>query len=255
MPRRDLQPETSRDSTRPLFQHCCAQLQPTPRSADEVMPALEASELADAFIERSQDRQVKRRTVLVHLWEDQWEEHHDVVQSRLLAMLGRSSARWMARQTVARRIDAATATDFLLEHHLWGATQSRFRYGLYLRNEPDTLVAVATFSARWRKRLADGEIRHSHELIRFCSRRGETVVGGHLQADRRIQGGQVATRDRHRDRSGLGCWHWLGHARFPAAQTASACNLFHRPGWASLPPRVWAKSVPPTATSYDPLGA
>ena len=117
------------------------------------------------------------KITLVHLWEDQWLEHADVVHSRLLTMLGRSSHRWMARQTVAKRIDSHTTTN-LLENHLWGSTQSRFRYGLFLRSDMQTLVAVATFSARWRKRRENGQVRHSHELIRYCSRRGETVVGG-----------------------------------------------------------------------------
>ena len=79
---------------------------------------------------------------------------------------------------MAKRIDSHTTTNFLLENHLWGSTQSRFRYGLFLRSDMQTLVAVATFSARWRKRRENGQVRHSHELIRYCSRRGETVVGG-----------------------------------------------------------------------------
>ena len=74
----------------------------------------------------------------------------------------------------AARIDAPTTDAFLLENHLWGATKARYRYGLFRHNE---LVAVATFSARWKMRR-HGEVRASHELIRYCSRQGLTVVGG-----------------------------------------------------------------------------
>ena len=41
------------------------------------------------------------------------------------------------------------------------------------------LIAVASFSARWKVRRHNGaEARASHELIRYCCRRGEVVVGG-----------------------------------------------------------------------------
>jgi len=139
----------------------------TPRStADVVQPAATAM-LTEEF--------APRRQTLINLWEDQWSEHSGIVRSRLLTKLGRSE-RLMARTTTARRIDAATLDTFLLDNHLWGATKARYRYGLYDRS--GDLVAVASFSARWKVRRHGGEPRASHELIRYCSRRGETVVGG-----------------------------------------------------------------------------
>ena len=151
-------------------------LLPTPLAADDVLPPSTSSDLSDAFIGRG--RQPGRRSVLVHLWEDQWLEHSDIVRSRLLSILGRST-RLMARNLVSRRIDAATVDAFLLENHLWGATKARYRYGLYTKAD-EQLVAVASFSARWNVRRggAGDEPRASHELIRYCSRRGESVVGG-----------------------------------------------------------------------------
>ena len=153
-------------------------LLPTPQSPDEVLPAVTSAELSDAYIARDRP-QGRRRAVLVHLWEDQWHEHTPIVTSRLLSMLGRST-RLMARSTVARRIDSATVDAFLLENHLWGATKSRYRYGLYSKAKDEQLVAVASFSPRWnvRRRGSDAPPRASHELIRYCSYRGTTVVGG-----------------------------------------------------------------------------
>ena len=140
----------------------------TPRSLAETLPAASTGALTDGFAPR-------RPASLVHLWEDQWSEHSQIVRSRLLAKLGQS-ARVMARKTVARRIDSVTLDAFLLDNHLWGTTKARYRYGLY--DQGDALVAVASFSPRWNVRRHGGEPRASHELIRYCSRRGETVVGG-----------------------------------------------------------------------------
>jgi hypothetical protein len=162
-------------------------LLPTPTSPHDVVPADLSMEMTDAFAERALRRQQlvdeeqlnKRRSkqTLVHLWEDQWDEHDGIVRSRLLTMLGRSR-RIFARTTQARRIDSATCDAFLLENHLWGATKSRYRFGLFTK-KGDELVAVASFSARWKvRRDGSGEARASHELIRYCCRRGEVVVGG-----------------------------------------------------------------------------
>lgn len=152
----------------------------TPRSRAEVLPPDATASVADDW-ERGADG-----VPLVHLWEDEWRCRNPIVRSRLLAMAGRSR-RHFARKLVVRRIDAATLEAFLLEHHLWGPTQARFRYGLFLasrredgaagREGEEELVAVASFSAR-RNVERSGVRYRSHELIRYCSRRGESVVGG-----------------------------------------------------------------------------
>ena len=146
----------------------------TPRSLGDVLPRTATADLSDAWEAR------RSPTPLVHLWEDIWRSRNDIVCSRLRAMSG-GSRRLMARNTEVRRIDAATLEKFLVDHHLWGPTQARFRYGLYHKPLPGEsereLVAVASFSAR-RHVLRGGERYRSHELIRYCSRRGESVAGG-----------------------------------------------------------------------------
>ena len=137
----------------------------------DVLPATFNAELSDAVAARRRPRPLP----LIHLWEDQWDERAAIVRSRLLASLGRA-ARLMGRKCEARRVDAATLQAFLLDHHLWGPTQARFRYGLFERSS-DELVAVASFSPR-RHMERDGKRYRSHELIRYCSRRGEAVAGG-----------------------------------------------------------------------------
>jgi hypothetical protein len=88
--------------------------------------------------------------------------------------MARPPRRIFARRTVCRKIEATVARSFLTQHHLWGATKARYSYGLF--QEPQ-LVAVATFS-KCRRVHRDAELYHSYELIRYCSRKESTVVGG-----------------------------------------------------------------------------
>ncbi len=161
-------------------------IRPTPTSTDELLHRDATRDLADAW-ESAARLKPDEFPTLVHLYEDTYRARTAICQSRLLAMAGRTR-RLHARHTTVERIDAATLNAFLAEHHLWGPTQARFRYGLFL--EPSrgggarspgaterSLVAVASFSAR-RHVLRGGERYRSHELIRYCSRRGESVAGG-----------------------------------------------------------------------------
>jgi hypothetical protein len=124
----------------------------------------------------------------IHLHEDVWTHPrtHPIVQARLLCRLGIVSSRIYGRQTTAQRIDSLTAQTFLSQHHLWGSTgKTKHSYGLFIKSKTtkhsiENLVAVATFSSR--RNVVRGREKprtfRSHELIRFCSRRDGTVVGG-----------------------------------------------------------------------------
>ena len=131
-------------------------LLPTPCRTQDELPMLATVELADWWEAVGREAccaEPGDRLPLVHLWEDEWRARQPIVHSRLLAMAGRSR-RLMARKLQVRRIDAATLEGFLLQHHLWGPTQARFRYGLFTKpsgpegEEGEELVAVASFSAR-----------------------------------------------------------------------------------------------------------
>ncbi len=110
---------------------------------------------------------------LVHLWEDLWYHRQTQVQARIRALMG-DSARIFARHTTARRIDKPTLDAFLALNHLQGSTQSKYKYGLYNKEE---LVAVASFSGK-RPVKRNGKALDSYELVRFASRSGHTVTGG-----------------------------------------------------------------------------
>lgn len=140
---------------------------------------------------------------IVHLHQDVWLQKTEICKCRLLAQLGCSPIpspspptktktkttstdttinpprRIFARKTIAKRINATIAMDFLDQHHLWGATRAKYYYGLFWKRQYDDedLVAVATFSAR-RKVQRDGQMYRSHELLRYCAQKDKTVVGG-----------------------------------------------------------------------------
>lgn len=136
---------------------------------------------------------------IIHLWEDLWQAHKPIVQSRLLSLLGQS-ATIPARLCKSRRIDKPTLDVFLTENHLQASTTAKFKYGLYLplryfrvidreknrftqsvsekiTHVDELLVAAASFSAA-RTFVRDGVSYRSFELIRFANLKGFTVVGG-----------------------------------------------------------------------------
>jgi hypothetical protein len=60
---------------------------------------------------------------------------------------------------------------------LWGATRSKFNYGLF--DTDDELIAVATFSPRRHVNRAESSRPYrSHELIRYCAKKDGHVIGG-----------------------------------------------------------------------------
>ncbi len=119
---------------------------------------------------------------IIHLHEDVWENKKDIVMARILAKLNKVRNRWNARDTIVQRIPVTMAKEFLNKHHLWGSTNAKFNYGLFLKrkfaHEEDSLVAVATFSPRRHIKRHYGRMYRSHELIRYCAKKDEVVLGG-----------------------------------------------------------------------------
>jgi hypothetical protein len=93
-----------------------------------------------------------------------------------------------------KRIAKSDYIPFLEENHLWGATGSKYGYGLFIKNKQvkhqtddtstpqvpaaeEILVAVATFSSKREINRARNKF-NSHELLRFCTKSDTTVVGG-----------------------------------------------------------------------------
>lgn len=148
-------------------------LLPSPTSLERCLPARLTQSLTDRTFGRSRDGKdslgdlATHATAMIHWHEDVWKNTYTgpIARSRLLCRLGRVKSRVYARKTIARRIDGPTATAFLESNHLWGATKTKYSYGLFLPTsssagslspvsakadccDDETLVAVATFSSR-----------------------------------------------------------------------------------------------------------
>lgn len=109
----------------------------------------------------------------IRLWEDEYLHHHNIINSRILSLLG-ISRRIYARKTNVKTVSQAELKEFLLINHLNEPIIAKHRYGLYHQRE---LVAVAAFS-RFCPIQDQGITYVSHELIRYCSLLKVTVVGG-----------------------------------------------------------------------------
>jgi hypothetical protein len=140
---------------------------------------------------------------IIHLWEDVYCAKPELVESRILAIVGKFT-RLHARHCLIERIDKPTADNFLETNHLQGSVKVKFKYGLFLkpqyvdrfignifslndavnsdnnffkRTEPK-LIAVATFSGGRTMKVGERAGTRSYELIRFASLQGFVVVGG-----------------------------------------------------------------------------
>lgn len=125
---------------------------------------------------------------IIHLWEDVWNVQKDLVQSRLLSMMG-IFKRLNARHCFIERIEKPISDKFLQANHLQGSVKAKYKYGLflkpqyvekYLANNSATkqLIAVSTFSAGRLMKEGNRAGQQSYELIRFASLLGYAVMGG-----------------------------------------------------------------------------
>ena len=103
---------------------------------------------------------------LITIFEDEWTQRRNIVESRLRNILGKDS-RIYARKCEVKRIHMATAKHFIQGVHIQGNSVAKLAYGCYFDQQ---LIAVMTFGKPRYDKTAD------YELIRYCSTC--TVVGG-----------------------------------------------------------------------------
>ena len=109
---------------------------------------------------------------IINLWEDVWLLKRDQVISRISSLLG-FNKRIHGRKTKVKKLAKPIAQSFLDNNHLQGYVSSRYKLGLF---EKEELVAVATFSAL--RKMNFEENYKSAELIRFAVKSGYSVTGG-----------------------------------------------------------------------------
>lgn len=107
---------------------------------------------------------------LIHLFEDEWLERREIVESMLLNILNKSE-RIYARNCVFSEIhNKKEVMDFLNKNHLQGRPNSyKYAFGLYYNNE---LVEVMTYGIHHRSS------EKSLVLNRMCTKINTSVVGG-----------------------------------------------------------------------------
>lgn len=120
---------------------------------------------------RKWDMAQKAGIRLIQIFEDEWRDKRAVVESRLLAAIGKAPVIY-ARNTSIVPVDIKTAGAFLEVHHTQGAGMGAAIYGLMCDNQ---LVAVATFG-KARGGAMSATIDGVWEVYRYAS--VGRVVGG-----------------------------------------------------------------------------
>ena len=139
-----------------------------------------------------------RAAKIIHPHKDVWISKNAIAKAQLLVQSGKQKKpkRIFTQKTIARCINVTEARMFLIWNHMWGATKAKHHYGLFRTRIEDEdqkprrrrrrtttveeeLVAVATYSkCRNVRRGNDNRLFCSFELLRYCSLKDSTVVGG-----------------------------------------------------------------------------
>lgn len=112
----------------------------------------------------------RRGIRLIHIFEDEWLEHQDIVEDKLRAILRVPMKRYYARKLELRTVSRDVADAFYEANHIQGKTNVSVSIGLY---DGDSLVALQSFLP-YTRRKSD----NVWELVRYATRLGVRVVGG-----------------------------------------------------------------------------
>jgi len=105
---------------------------------------------------------------LIHIFEYEWLLKKDIIKSIISSALRIYENRVYARNCEIREVESREARQFLDENHLQGSVSSKYRIGLYFKNQ---LVQLLCFgNSRFKK--------NETELLRMCTKLNYQVVGG-----------------------------------------------------------------------------
>ena len=111
---------------------------------------------------------------LIHIFEDEWVYKKEIVESRLLNLVGKTPNKIYARKCEIREISYKESYNFLETNHIQGNVVSKYHIGLFYNNE---LVSLMTFGGL-RRNLGSTSEEGKYELLRFCNKLNTNVVGG-----------------------------------------------------------------------------
>ena len=109
---------------------------------------------------------------LIHIFENEWNTSKELVKSIILSKLGIYKNKIFARNCYVKDIDNNTKNMFLIEHHIQGKDNSKYKIGLFDK-KTDELISVMTFGSR----KITGS-KPTLELMRYCCKQNTCVVGG-----------------------------------------------------------------------------
>ena len=106
---------------------------------------------------------------LIHIFENEWMNKREIVESRIKNLLGVYDKTVYARKCEVKEVSSTESFEFQNVNHIQGGVHSKVNLGLYYGDE---LISLMTFSRpRFNK---DCE----WELVRFCNKLGYHIPGG-----------------------------------------------------------------------------
>jgi hypothetical protein len=111
---------------------------------------------------------------LIQIFEDDWKNKRQIIESRLLNIFHKTPRKIYARKCYIKEVDRKIGKEFLEENHLQGYSNFSIGLGLYLEDE---LVSLMTFVNRKFRLGQDVSDEGDYELSRFASKINYSVVG------------------------------------------------------------------------------
>ena len=112
---------------------------------------------------------------LIHIFEDEWLQHSDIIKSMLKNLFGITEHRIFARKCLVKSITSKQAMQFLDKNHIQGRCKAKYHYGLFYNDE---LVSLMTFGHTRQQRKYNKDYNNTYELLRFCNKLNTNVIGG-----------------------------------------------------------------------------
>jgi hypothetical protein len=110
-----------------------------------------------------------------HIWEYNWINNNRIIKSMIKNKLNLTPNRIYARKCTINTLDSKTYRKFCQENHIQGFSPTKFKLGLYYRNQ---LVACMGLGNLRRNLGNKSKPKNYYELIRYCSLLEHNVIGG-----------------------------------------------------------------------------
>lgn len=109
-----------------------------------------------------------RKIRIIHIWEDDWINKKEIIQSQLLYFIKKINTKISARKSFIKEVSIKDSKEFLNENNLKGYIKANIRLGIYYKND---LVMMMCFSE-------DKKILNSWNINTLCTKNNISVMGG-----------------------------------------------------------------------------